>query len=354
MIIALSTDENVIRGARRLSALYPEEQSLRLESIVLDNYNLASSTENPIKRLTFLDHASMKSYGKMSVNLFTEHVIKILEENERRSPGFIRDLEAIDLLGCEIGQINQHGRSFALDVTQKLQEKGYRMPIYAFDNDNPQFKRTILKRDDSQWIFYGFESTEKSKAFYSQQEAINDAENSFQELSTEAYDKADEVEALEKQNSKLEKKAALGKANYKTQKNHLRESKQEEELTELAQEYKAGINRIRNKIQENNAKIEVLKSEVYAIADQAVVIRDKKILLMKEQESLGTRIDATDNPRNYFAKHPESNFSQKLSDFRKRFIPGEISREYRGNLQREKIRGDQHPLHHSNHHPRGH
>lgn len=348
MIIALSTDETVIWCARQLSDLYPEDQSLRLESIIHDNYNLALSTETPIKRLTFIDHATMKSYGKMSVNLFTEHVIKILEENQRRSPGFIENLEAIDLLGCEIGQINQHGRSFALDVTEKLQEKGYHMPIYAFNNDNSQFKRTILTFS-SQWDFYGFESTEKAEAFSSYGKQINDADDAFESLLTEAYEKLDEVGALEEQNSKLEKNAALGKTNYDIQKKHLKESKQEEKLTELTQEFKAGINRRRNKIQENNARIEVLRNEIETISDKGVEIKNKTTRLRQEREDLGTPINSTKNPRKYFAKHPECNFSQKVSNLRKRFIPGEISREYRGNLKREKIREDQHPLHPGDH-----
>lgn len=353
MIIVLSTDEMVISCAKQLSDLYPEERALRLESIVNKNYNLASPREIPIKRLTFIDHATKKAYGEMSVDLFAEHVIKILEQNESNSPGFIDNLEAIDFLGCEIGQINQYGRSFALDVTQKLEEKGYHTPIYAFNNDNKQFQRTILSYT-TQWIFYGFENTEQANKFSSNTKHLNIAEEDFERLSTEAYEKLDEVEALEEQNSKLKEKATLGKTNYEIEKEQLIASKEEVKLAELRKKFKSGISLIKDKIKENNARIEILKSEIDIIRDKGIALKDEKNRLKQEREALGTRINSTQDPRDYFAKHPECNVSQKLSNLRKRFIPGEISREYRGNLKREKIRGDQHPLHHSNHHPRGH
>lgn len=67
-------------------------------------------------------------FGGLNVLEFVEKLIRVLGPPES-SP-----VQAIDLLGCGIGFMNEFGESYAQEVANLLSERGYNIKVYAFTN----------------------------------------------------------------------------------------------------------------------------------------------------------------------------------------------------------------------------
>lgn len=173
MIIMLSTDEETVGGMRDLSRLYPEETVYRLEQIIELGHDLSSCVEKPIKRITVLGHAENNIFGQWTAQECANYIKYLLQLNEEKTPGFIRQLEAIDFLGCEVGNINKEGQGYMIDVAEYLGAHYIDIPLYAFtprvlDSEQQPFYGTLLRKcaEEPVWDFLAFTTEADENSYF--------------------------------------------------------------------------------------------------------------------------------------------------------------------------------------------
>ena len=299
MIISLSTDQSVVNGTRHLCKLYPEESHMCIETIFNRNFSLASVDETDVQRIIFLGHSDDNiSYGGLTAREFAALLINIFKTNEELSPGFIENIQAIDLLGCQLGQVENIKISFAYIVSEQLQNAGYEIPIYALNLNNEmqeKINKTKLRNALTHWEFYGVKSSEDM--------------THHNILLKQYVNLRDEIDA---------KKA---------------------ELYEIIERLK----NMRNDPMPSPTEVEMQDELVLQRKQLKHEIRQLEKKIDKVVENVGRLkvvIAEFTDPREYFSNHAECNFSSLVANARK----FQTQKIYKSALAREKVENDQHPL----------
>ena len=320
MFIALTRDQATQNSIRRLLKQFPGEMVQTLNQIIRSDHDLPSLKENPITRITVLGHADQGLYGGMDSETFSDRLIHILKKNDEASPGFSNGLEAIDLLGCELGFINAETQSYAMEVATHLQKNGYAIPIQAFtipEHTKSQFVNTLLSRktkttlhnEATTWEFYGFKTAEDTQKFIT-----------YTSLESEIYDKKIReqaklytlIETIRNVNiENIDLEATIDKSYIQLQraKISLQTSENKSTIEHTLVTCRQKISASRAMIQNNIAKLSILyetqkKSTTYI--DQ---LEKKEQILSEHRLNCAVQIVDTSNPREYLDQHPECNFT---------------------------------------------
>ena len=330
MIILLSTDQKVMDIARKLHTLFQDEIALLLEQITNIDYDLSFFSEKPLKRLTILGHAHSGLYGGMNADSFAEHIANILETNEKASPGFIANLEAIDLIGCELGFVSSTAKSFALQVAEQLLKKGYQVPIKAFtdkEQHKDQYHHTITnyinetyfeEKSSHSWEFLGFKTQQDTKHFLAAQKKTNMLFSKKDDKRAELYELIEAEHRLKSKNRVLKEEIAYSHKNMQTKLNSLKTPKEKRAFSKVVTKWKQGVATRKTQIAENVQQIKELVQQQSRISDEIEILEKERLSIEKQKQSYFTVIGRTNNPREYFAEHPECNFTQ-LAQQKNRF-----------------------------------
>ncbi|PJD93077.1 MAG: hypothetical protein CK424_03495 [Legionella sp.] len=328
MIIALSTDTDTIRATRDLKTLYSNETARRIDQIIALNHDLSQLREHPIKRITFIGHAHHNKYGKVTANIFAEHLISILKVNEARSPDFWKNLEAIDLLGCEVGLVTQDRASFAAEVTKHLEREGYHIPINSFTNqsqNHPEMSKSILIYMENKWLFFGFSSEKNLKKFKDLTRKHNNIVDNMNEKGEEICEHMAIIESLQTKNETLQHKIDWF---Y----NDTQKIMKAEEFVEM----------MKAEITQNSIKILEAQTAISNINDVIHQFNETRLQVIEQKNTFAHLIATTQDPRDYFDAHPECNFMKKPDTIG-------ISKAYKithsQQVKREKVIESEHPLH---------
>lgn len=361
MLIALTTDEATIQSIRRLKALYPNEIALRMTQIIHEGipYDLSGITENPIRRITILGHAHANVYAGMNAHEFAEHVYQMIQINEEKTPGFKKNLRAIDLLGCEVGFVNQQEQGFALQVAQYLRTKECSITVNAFTNQEPvnqPLQHTLLQKTTKEtqaptvWEFLGFK-TKENKAiykdlFYHKKEQKNLRDHATAKL----YELIEAEQILKTANTELETSITHFRTQIKIKKDQAKKPEEKQRYKELLSQGKQELQKRQAEIRQNKEEIRRLHQAQAEVSTEIERLEHKITTIQTQQDACSIRINQTDNPREYFDQHPECNFT-RIAKQKIKSTPVQIARAYKTHVQleRKQISNDQHPLHPHSH-----
>jgi len=346
MIIALSTDDATIRAARDLKALYPNERAIRMEQIVDNDYHFSHLQEQPIKRITIIGHTEANRYGGMTAKKFANHLMQIFDTHETLSPGFFKNIEAVDLLGCEVGFVHQNYEGFAAETAGYLQRKGYIIPINSFTNQvtagHPQLYTTLLAHEtaENSWVFSGFTSSNNYQTFQKLTQKHNKIVEHMNEKGEKIYEQMAIKETLQSQNQALQHKIDTFNFNTAAQRPLIPEEEKERFEQEVLKG-EAHIRTMKTKITQNSIHIMDAQTEITAINAEIETLNQSRLELIEYRQTFSHRITTTTNPREYFDMHPQCNFTKKQQD-----TIG-LSRAYKRTnvqLKRDKLDPSEHPL----------
>lgn len=330
MIILLSSDQSVMHIAQELHTLFQDEIALRLEQITNKDYDLSLCSEKPVQRLTILGHAHSGLYGGMNADSVVEHIIQILETNEQKSPDFIKNLEAIDLIGCELGFVSSTEKSFALQVAEQLLKKGYQVPIKAFTDEeqhkdryhhtitNYLYETDFEEKVSHAWEFLGFKTQQDTKYFLAGQKKTNQIYLQKREKRAELYELMEAEHKLKSKNTVIKEVIANSYQKMETRKKSLKNPEDKRAFSKVVTKWKQGIATRKTQIAENVQQIKELVQQQARISDAIETLEKERLFIEKQKQSYCTVIGRTNNPREYFAEHPECNFTQ-LAQQKNRF-----------------------------------
>ena len=314
MFIALTRDASTEKAIRCCLIQFPDERARTLKQILRRSYDLTNLEEQPITRITIIGHAHNNVYGGMHSEVFAEHISQILKNNEERSPGFVENLKAIDLLGCELGFINPATSSYAFEVAAYLQKKGYAVPIYSFtipSHSQGKFIYTRLHHEsENTWGFYGFQSIEETKNFHTLITMEVTVFYCIQEKQTELYCLLEKIRKINYQITDLQVTIEQGSLTIKTYNQQLNHSSAApfKVAKNIALE-REKIARLHRNLHQNIA----LRSLVYAkknAAQEHIVALEKHMLeLLDQKNKCSEQIAQTTDFRDYFSAHSECNFT---------------------------------------------
>lgn len=321
MFIALSRDQATQNSMRSLLQQFPGETVKTLSQIIYSDYDLTSLEEKPITRITVLGHAHDSLYGGMDSETFADHLIQILKKNDEASPGFSDRLEAIDLLGCELGFMNPETESYAMGVVSYLQKMGYHIPIHAFtipDHTQNRFANTLLNRKIritlhseaiASWEFYGFktrEDMEKYKKYISLESEIHDKKIRKE---AELYTLMETIRNVNTENIALED--SIDEIYIKTQiaRDSLQAPDDQIKLERALVKWRQKVRDSRATIQNNISKLSILLETQERLTTHLAKLEKKAQVLLEYILDCSVQIAHTKNPREYFAQHPECNFT---------------------------------------------
>lgn len=81
----------------------------------------AGMRKNDFQRMVYLGHANTQTYGDYTAKEFAQRFA-----NEFAQTGLPKSIEInLDLLGCELGLINENGESFAQNLVDELKKRGF-------------------------------------------------------------------------------------------------------------------------------------------------------------------------------------------------------------------------------------
>ncbi len=339
MIIALSTDDATIRATRDLKALYPKESAMRLEKIVDNDYHFSHLQEQPIKRITIIGHTEDNRYGGMSAKKFANHLMRIIDTHETLSPGFLKNIKAIDLLGCEVGFVHQNYEGFAAETAGYLQQKGYIIPINSFTNqvttDHPHLYTTLLAHESAEnsWVFAGFTSSNNYQTFQKLNQKHNKIVERMNQKGEKIYEQMAIKETLQSQNQALQHKIDTFHVNTAAQRPLIPEEEKERFEREVLKG-EALVRTMKTKITQNSIHIMDAQTEITAIHAEIEALNQTRLELIEHRQTFSHRIATTTNPREYFDMHPQCNFMKKQDTIG-------LSRAYkRTNIQLKRDRLD--------------
>jgi predicted nuclease with TOPRIM domain len=157
MIIYLADDNNSQANVRGICAQYPRERAIDfydVEEAIVENDFSELDSQTPT-RISYVAHGYAKdgimligsyddSKNVYDVKNFAAKVIKQLRLAAKANPAIKKSLTHIDLIACDLGVVDKHGKSFAFYFAKellKLQEEGFnQIEVRAFTNlllENP-------------------------------------------------------------------------------------------------------------------------------------------------------------------------------------------------------------------------
>ncbi len=334
MLIMLSTEEEIVEGLRSLATLYPNETTLRMETITDDlQHNLSS--EIPIQRITFLGHADDMLFGDMSPEAFASQLIHILNTTQNNAPGFLNQLEAIDLLGCDVGNMTANGESYVTIVAEHLKKAGFQIPLHAFTNkgmeNEPIFATTLLikKPADDHWLYSGLQEREDYDRYEQYMEEGRILTIKSETIKTAIYDDHQESNDLLSENEDMEALVEVSQDEIDAGDHISEDNKEDNEFPDSPQDY---LNLAKETIQENNNQINALKIKIEASKVTLEQIEKDTKQISNKINGLFTTIAKTTNPRAYFHQQPNCNFMSTAN----------ISQHYKNKLQMHNASLEEH------------
>ena len=340
MIIALSADEAVVNTTRKLKTLYHPEKAFLMSEIAPPNEDLSQCSEIPIKRITILGHAHHHSFGRMNANEFANQLITILKSNEKSSPGFIKNIEAIDLLGCEIGLNGPDNKGFGSKVAWYLSQAGIHINIYGFSSENQEsnttYTRSLLchNTNNESWTYLGFSSENDYKTYKGTTKNGQNLEKKSSAIKSQLYDSIKEEDQLLLQNRKMLEVITHFKNNVKI----INTTLPTEERKQFEIAVKKGERKLRpiyDSIVKNELKIVELRKTQHSMSEEIETL-DK--LMDEEHDRLEKFpiIISTKNPRAYFNSHPQCNFMKNPQPPH----AGDKTGIFRGRIPRKQVNED--------------
>lgn len=329
MIIALSADEAVVNTTRKLKTLYHPEKAFLMSEIAPPNEDLSQCSEIPIKRITILGHSEKQLFEGISAEKFAKQIIAILKSNEQKYPGFINNLEAIDLLGCEIGLNNPNLKGFGIQFAHHLSAAGIKIKINGFTSElyesDTNYTDSLLRHKEGSWSYAVFTSTQDGKKYVKTTEKIPELLIKRTNIEAILYDLIKEEDTLQIQNKTLTETIHSFKANV-TKKRLTIAPKDIEPFERAVKEGEKKLKKMYDAILQNNIKISDLRKEQHLKSNDIEtldhLINESNHFLQKYE------IARTDNPRTFFDTHSQCNFmnavpphiSEKSQLFRKQIL----------------------------------
>ncbi len=320
MFITLTRDQATQNSIRRLLKQFPGEVARTLNQIIRSDYDLTSLKENSITRMTILGHAGQGLYGGMNSETFADHLIHILKKNDEASPGFSNRLEAIDLLGCELGFINAETQSYAMEVATHLQKKGYSIPIQAFtipEHTKSQFVKTLLSRSSkttlhheaTTWEFYGFKTAEDTEKFITYTSLESDIYIKKIREQAKLYTLIETIRNVNIENIDLEATIDMYHIQLQRAKNSLQAPENKSTIEHRLVTCRQKISASRAMVQNNIAKLSILRETQKKLTTYIDQLEKKEQILSDHRLNCAVQIVGTSNPREYLDQHPECNFT---------------------------------------------
>ncbi|MBP6917548.1 MAG: hypothetical protein KBB94_01365 [Legionellaceae bacterium] len=355
MFIALTRDQATQSSIRHLLKQFPGEVLQTLNQIIRSDYDLTSLKENPITRITILGHADQGLYGGMDSETFADHLIHILKKNDEASPGFSNRLEAIDLLGCELGFINAETQSYAMEVATHLQKKGYSIPIQAFtipEHTKSHFVNTLLNRktkttlhnEATTWGFYGFKTAEDTEKYITYTSLESEVYIKKIREQAKLYTLIETIRNVNIENIALETTIDDSYIQLQRAKINLQTPENKSKIEHTLVKFRQKISDSRAMIQKNIAKLSILYETQKKLTTYIDQLEKKEQMLSEHRLNCSVQIVDTSNPREYLDQHPECDFTHLAQIYRTETVDTLVNSKQSKQIEHQELTKKIHTL----------